>query len=213
MNWVASRKETRDRTVSQQRAVQSPCERCCCGATVCPNRLLPGVDGIVRCRRPRKTGAVWPRLAAMDRPMRWLYNWRFGSWLALAALALQLVVSFGHVHLDGVHRTYPFWRSTAREPRRRSCRRRTPATMRTTIIARSAPRSISPRTLFCRRRRNCQCRRCRERSSISLASPSISSRRGGRHFNRAPRRSPDRLLLIFGIAALVSFLRRRCSQD
>jgi hypothetical protein len=32
---------------------------------------------------------------------------RFGSWLALAALALQLVVSFGHVHLDGVHRTYP----------------------------------------------------------------------------------------------------------
>lgn len=39
--------------------------------------------------------------------MRWLYNWRLGSWLALAALALQLVVSFGHVHLDGVHRTYP----------------------------------------------------------------------------------------------------------
>ena len=39
--------------------------------------------------------------------MRWLYNRRFGSWLALAALALQLVVSFGHVHLDGVHRTYP----------------------------------------------------------------------------------------------------------
>ena len=107
MNWVASRKETRDRTVSQQRAVQSPCERCCCGATVCPNRLLPGVDGIVRSRRPRKTGAVWPRLAAMDRPMRWLYNWRFGSWMALAALALQLVLSFGHVHLDGVHRTYP----------------------------------------------------------------------------------------------------------
>ena len=107
MNWVASRKETRDRTVSQQRAVQSPCERCCCGATVCPNRLLPGVDGIVRSRRPRKTGAVWPRLAAMDRPMRWFYNRRFGSWLALAALALQLVVSFGHVHLDGVHRTYP----------------------------------------------------------------------------------------------------------
>ena len=32
---------------------------------------------------------------------------RFGSCLALAALALQLVVSFGHVHLDGVHRSYP----------------------------------------------------------------------------------------------------------
>ena len=27
---------------------------------------------------------------------------RFGSWLALAALALQIVVSFGHVHLDRV---------------------------------------------------------------------------------------------------------------
>ncbi len=39
--------------------------------------------------------------------MRWIHNRRFGSWLALAALALQLVVSFGHVHLDGVHRTYP----------------------------------------------------------------------------------------------------------
>src|SRR5579863_7814626 len=30
-------------------------------------------------------------------------NSRFGSWLALAALALQLALSFGHVHLDGVH--------------------------------------------------------------------------------------------------------------
>ena len=36
-------------------------------------------------------------------PMRWVrcHN-RFGSWLALAALALQIVVSFGHVHLDRV---------------------------------------------------------------------------------------------------------------
>jgi hypothetical protein len=39
--------------------------------------------------------------------MRWFHNRRFGNWLALAALALQLVVSFGHVHLDGVHHTYP----------------------------------------------------------------------------------------------------------
>ena len=39
--------------------------------------------------------------------MRWVDNWRFGSCLALAALALQLVVSFGHVHLDGVHRASP----------------------------------------------------------------------------------------------------------
>jgi hypothetical protein len=29
---------------------------------------------------------------------------QLSSWLALAALALQLVVSFGHVHLEGIHR-------------------------------------------------------------------------------------------------------------
>ena len=82
---------------------------CHFGATARANRLVGGGDGIVRSRRPRKTDAVWPRLAAMDRyrPMRWIYNRRFGSWLALAALVLQLVVSFGHVHLDGVHRSYP----------------------------------------------------------------------------------------------------------
>jgi Protein of unknown function (DUF2946) len=30
-------------------------------------------------------------------------NNRFGGWLALAALALQIVVSFGHVHPGSVH--------------------------------------------------------------------------------------------------------------
>jgi len=30
---------------------------------------------------------------------------RLGAWLALSALALQLVVSFGHVHFDGLNRT------------------------------------------------------------------------------------------------------------
>lgn len=40
--------------------------------------------------------------------MSWvLRNRRFGGWLALAALTLQMVVSFGHVHLDGVHRAVP----------------------------------------------------------------------------------------------------------
>jgi hypothetical protein len=35
--------------------------------------------------------------------MRWLRtNRRFGSSLGLAALALQLVVSFGHIHLEGI---------------------------------------------------------------------------------------------------------------
>jgi uncharacterized protein YjeT (DUF2065 family) len=47
----------------------------------------------------------------------------------------------------------------------------------------------------------------------SIAFLSFSSPHGARHFNHALLRSPDRLLLIFGIAALVSFLRRRCPQD
>jgi uncharacterized protein YjeT (DUF2065 family) len=47
----------------------------------------------------------------------------------------------------------------------------------------------------------------------SIAFLSFSSPHGARHFNPALLRSPDRLLLIFGIAALVSFLRRRCPQD
>jgi|ERR1700733_11684330 hypothetical protein len=33
---------------------------------------------------------------------RFRYGGRFASWLALTALAFQLAVSFGHVHLDGV---------------------------------------------------------------------------------------------------------------
>jgi hypothetical protein len=37
------------------------------------------------------------------RPMRWVQTHRrCGSWLALAAIALQLVLSFGHIHLDGL---------------------------------------------------------------------------------------------------------------
>jgi hypothetical protein len=41
-------------------------------------------------------------------PVRWFtFHSRFASWLALAALALQLVVSFGHVHLDGIARAGP----------------------------------------------------------------------------------------------------------
>jgi hypothetical protein len=35
------------------------------------------------------------------RPMRWVRtNRRCGGWLALAAMALQLVLSFGHIHLE-----------------------------------------------------------------------------------------------------------------
>jgi len=40
--------------------------------------------------------------------MRWpRYERRFGTWLALFALAVQMAVSFGHVHLEGIARTDP----------------------------------------------------------------------------------------------------------
>ena len=34
--------------------------------------------------------------------MRWVCCKRLAGWLALAAMMLQLVLSFGHVHLDGI---------------------------------------------------------------------------------------------------------------
>jgi hypothetical protein len=39
--------------------------------------------------------------------MRWVRRKRFAGWLALAALVLQLVLTFGHVHLDDIDRTSP----------------------------------------------------------------------------------------------------------
>jgi hypothetical protein len=35
------------------------------------------------------------------------YDRRFGTWLALFALAVQMAVSFGHVHLEGIARNDP----------------------------------------------------------------------------------------------------------
>jgi len=44
----------------------------------------------------------------LARQMRSLFFQRgFGTWGALFALALQMAVSFGHVHLDGIHGAYP----------------------------------------------------------------------------------------------------------
>jgi hypothetical protein len=46
---------------------------------------------------------VWSCDGGSVRQMRWVRDYRrFGGWLALAALALQFVVSFGHVHLDAL---------------------------------------------------------------------------------------------------------------
>jgi hypothetical protein len=39
-------------------------------------------------------------------------NRGFSTWLALFALALQMAVSFGHVHLVGIHGVYPEAEST-----------------------------------------------------------------------------------------------------
>jgi hypothetical protein len=46
--------------------------------------------------------------AGVSSLMRWGgFSRRFGGWLALAALALQMGVSFGHVHPGAVHGTAP----------------------------------------------------------------------------------------------------------
>jgi hypothetical protein len=40
--------------------------------------------------------------------MQWIRrNNRFGSWIALLALAIQLVLSFGHVHLEDIQASSP----------------------------------------------------------------------------------------------------------
>jgi hypothetical protein len=40
--------------------------------------------------------------------MRWVRTNRlYGGWLALAALTLQVVLSFGHIHLDGIRQESP----------------------------------------------------------------------------------------------------------
>ena len=150
-------------------------------------------------RRPRKTDAVWPPLAAMDHFARCVgfttggsaVVWRWPRWRCNSSSHSGMSISTASIALT------PLSLSAVREPRRHTCPRRNPATTPTTTIARSAPRSFWPPTLSCRRCRNCRCRLFLERSSISLASPSISSCRGARHFNHALRRSPDRLLLIF----------------
>ena len=57
---------------------------------------------------PSEPDEVWlghrPKVGS---PMRWARRKRFAGWLALAALALQLVLTFGHVHIDSIHRTSP----------------------------------------------------------------------------------------------------------
>jgi len=62
---------------------------------------IPGLSALV-------CGPVCRRLPVGEwgvSPMRWVRSSRrFGAWLALAALVLQLAVSFGHVHLDGAPR-------------------------------------------------------------------------------------------------------------
>ena len=119
-------------------------------------------------------------------------NRRWSTWLALAAITLQLVLSFGHTHLEKLASgsSGPVWRRP-RRPRPISI----PQTRRT-IFARSARRSISPRRRSCRMRRLCQCLLHPERSSISVISLSFLSRRNVRHFNRALRRSPDSWSLL-----------------
>ena len=81
-----------------------------------PKRTLPsfpispfgprGPSGHCRCTMllSSSCGPIWP--------LRWRFvmGWvrtrlRFGSWLALAALAIQLAVSFGHIHAEDFAKT------------------------------------------------------------------------------------------------------------
>ena len=49
------------------------------------------------------SGPAYYRGRRRDSEMRWIRrNSRFGSWTAIFALAIQLVLSFGHIHLAGI---------------------------------------------------------------------------------------------------------------
>ena len=91
---------------------------------------------------------------------------RHGAVLALIALALQIVVAFGHVHLHGLAQNPHDKRHNA--PRlltpNRMRRRKFRPTM--TIIARFVRRFFWRRVRLRRRRRNCSSLRISSESSI-----------------------------------------------
>ena len=142
--------------------------------------------------------------------MSWVSRRRFCSYLALAGLALQLILSFGHVHLDhlsggsGVVTV-----TTANVPGRRRLRRSI-RPMTPTTIARFARPSTSLRRRSCRTRRNCRCRSSHRRSSISSHRVHFH-RATANSFSiaRSAARSDPRSLLILRLAALTC---RRCEE-
>jgi hypothetical protein len=71
-----------------------------------PIRLCPQAFRIGRIA-PNRSGCKLSRAGRYrGTKFRWMHrirnNRRFGGWLALFALAVQLVLSFGHVHLEGI---------------------------------------------------------------------------------------------------------------
>ena len=131
--------------------------------------------------------------------MRWIgrTNRRWSTWLALAAMALQLVLSFGHIHLEKLASGSVIASlATSKAPSSQQIPTQHPAN-EAKIFARSARRSISPRRHSCRMRRSCRCRSRPEQSSILALSISFLSRRNARHFNRERLRWPDSRSLLF----------------
>ena len=87
-----------------------PFVKCC----VTPAVIVPNPDGIpsTDALRSQPSPAAVARLRARVRAwaatMRWIRsNVRLGAWCALFALAFQLALSFGHVHVDAGRSTSP----------------------------------------------------------------------------------------------------------
>ena len=178
-------------------------------------RLCPQAFRIGRIA-PNRSGCKLPRAGRYrGTKFRWMHrirnNRRFGGWLALFALAVQLVLSFGHVHLEGIRGGADARISLITErPELPASPAQHPGNDATTI-ARFARPSISLRRRSCRTHHNCRCRSFHRRSSILITPLSFLSRLSEPLFNRARRQSSNlRSLLISRIPAR---MRRQWRRD
>lgn len=154
-----------------------------------------------RSRRPQFPNKCNVRIPRM----RWVHRYRrHGAYLALVALALQIVLSFGHVDLGGIigptHLTLAGKQNTT--ARKRSPGQLSPVAM-ATVIAQSARRFSWSRTPSCPNRQNYRCRTASNEQYIPSESIAEFPRRGPSSSDRAPHQ-PLKLAVvpIFSIAAL-----------
>src|SRR3981189_1978958 len=128
-------------------------------------------------------------------------NRRIGAWLGLLALALQLILSFGHIHLSDIAIPQAAAADAAAapqpgtpahppnpppRPQRRTPARRPTATTARMTSARSVSRSISPPTRWRRRRRRWFSRSFSHRRGFALSRPA-PFRPSGIYFSRRER--------------------------